>query len=407
MGTARIGWAVAAVVFVCVACSKKDSGPAREPPGAGPAFDATAPAPAPPQADPAPIVVVEPTTRAARTDFRGRMSQGRAFEKQGKYAEAMAEFEAALVIAPNHARALSELGWAAFKGGKLERSIEASRGAVSDEKDPRVAGASLYNLGRALEAQQDREGARRAYRDSLEVRPNQVVLERYLSLGGRLETWASAPTCGATPKPMDALCDCFRGGDDAADDPDFETEVTCESKDLGGWVMYTVNESDDRTRGSFQTFLGRRTSGGIELLAQLGTGGLGPKAMAEVTIEAVKQRTVGTRRVLEVQVSSTYDDEEVMTFVASRHTKGTAYCVEQATRLRCTEAIPIEVEWSVHIGSEDVDEPDIAEWFVKEYGAKPPVSWRFQMKTEVAADGTLRVRSVSGIKGYEASYELW
>lgn len=411
MVLARAIGGIVVSALVGLGCGKKDDATDQRP--AAPATP-TAPgdASAASAADDAAVAVARPATpsqpsKTARRDFRGRMQQGRALEKEGKWAEAMAEFEAALSLWPRNARALSELGWVAFKADQLDRSIEASRASVLDETDPRVAGASLYNLGRALEAKQRPADALAAYRESLARRPNQTVLERYLELGGTLDPWATPAPCGAAPTPAAKLCECFRQRNADPDEP--EDETSCEiGKDVGGLLSYSVQTvHTGRDRGGSTTYVGRRTSAGIQLAGEIGEGLIGPKAFESVELEAVQQRSVGARTVWELAVVHTVADEEFMTFVGETVTRARVFVLEQGDELRSTEPFAMTSTWTMKIGGEDLDDPETAAWFVKEYGAKPPVSWTYRMKVELSADGQVVVAALAGIKKYRAVYPLW
>lgn len=414
MTLARAIGGIVVTAVVGLGCGKKDDTtgqrPAPPPTSATPTVPGEASAAS--TASDASVAVAKPVTpaqpsKAVRRDFRGRMQQGRALEKNGNWAEAMAEFEAALALWPNNTRALSELGWVAFKAGQLDRSIEASRASVLDETDPRVAGASLYNLGRALEAKQQAVRALSAYRESLARRPNQTVLDRYLKLGGRLDPWATAPACGAAPTPATALCECFRQRNADPDEPEHET--SCEiGQEVGGLLSYTVQRvHTGRDRGGFTTFVGRRTSAGIQLAGGIGDGVIGPKNWESVELAGVQQRTVGARTVRELAVSHTVADEEFMTFVGETVTQARVFVVEQGDILRSTEPFAMESTWTMKIGGEHLDDPETAEWFVKEFGGKPPVTWTYRMKVELSADGQVVVGALAGIKKYRAVYQLW
>ena len=99
---------------------------------------------------------------------------------------------------------------------------------------------------RALESKGDRAGALAAYEESLDRRPNQIVLDRFHTLGGKLMIWARAPGCGAQPTTQQALCDCFRkhGKLAQSDDPeDAKTATTCELGDSAdGFQLVSIGE---------------------------------------------------------------------------------------------------------------------------------------------------------------------
>ena len=115
--------------------------------------------------------------------FRALLAKGRKEVKSGKFADGVASFEKALEIDPNNARALSELGWAAFKNKDLDRAETATRASIRNSRQNSVSGASLYNLGRIHEERGENDQAATAYKRSLEVRPgNKIVAKRLADL---------------------------------------------------------------------------------------------------------------------------------------------------------------------------------------------------------------------------------
>ena len=118
----------------------------------------------------------------ASAAFRKLLGTGRAKSKAKKWAEAIADFDQALAIDPNHARLLSELGWAHFNAGTLEKAEKFTRSSIDNSRDDRVRGASLYNLGRIHEAREEFDRAATAYTTSLEVRPGNKTVTKRLSM---------------------------------------------------------------------------------------------------------------------------------------------------------------------------------------------------------------------------------
>ncbi len=119
------------------------------------------------------------TQRAA---LLAALNEGRKLVKAKDYAAGIAKYEEALKINPAHGTTLSELGWALFLKGDHERAEKALRDALHHVHAPKTRGALLYNLGRALEELKQPEEAARAYKDSLELRPNKVVQKRLATL---------------------------------------------------------------------------------------------------------------------------------------------------------------------------------------------------------------------------------
>lgn len=124
------------------------------------------------------------------------LAAGRALAQAGKYPDAVLAFERALDFVPSDARALSELGFAAFKMNDLARAEAATLAAIAATDQFRLEAASLYNLGRIAEARGQRERAEDAYQRSLLLRPHPDVAQRLADLSKK----QIAPILG--PRPL-------------------------------------------------------------------------------------------------------------------------------------------------------------------------------------------------------------
>ena len=112
---------------------------------------------------------------------------------------AMQAFGRAVELRPQSAQALSELGWAAFLAGDLSRAEQARIAAASlSTCTEHQRAASLYNLGRVVEARGDIRGAVKAYTDSLTYRASNVVLSRL----AQIDPQAAAAADPLRPQPM-------------------------------------------------------------------------------------------------------------------------------------------------------------------------------------------------------------
>jgi hypothetical protein len=161
-------------------------------------------------------------------DYDARMKAGTALEDQKKWAEALVEFEAALVARSGDARALAEIGFTAFHAGNLARAKEASEVAILAATEDKLRGAAMYNLGLAIEATLPNAAAT-LYFESNKIRPNRTVRARLTKLQreqakavgtaapdgdallARLKiTTAKLPPVKAAAKPLDqALIDAL------------------------------------------------------------------------------------------------------------------------------------------------------------------------------------------------------
>jgi tetratricopeptide (TPR) repeat protein len=121
-------------------------------------------------------------SKAEQRRYRAALRAGRARMAKNDARGAIASFEQALVAIPDDARALSELGFAAFKARDLTKARQATEQSIAAAGDPRLRAASMYNLGRILEAQDKKSEALDVYRRSLALRPNIIVRDRVVAL---------------------------------------------------------------------------------------------------------------------------------------------------------------------------------------------------------------------------------
>jgi tetratricopeptide (TPR) repeat protein len=134
------------------------------------------------------------------------LAEGRKLSKEKQYKQAIAEFDKALLTAPNDARVLAEIGYAALLDKDLARSEAASEKALISSSDPKLRAQVLYNLGRVAEAREDKALAAKHYKQSLQLRENGEVSKRLAALGG---TATEAPSaCDQAFPSIEALCSC-------------------------------------------------------------------------------------------------------------------------------------------------------------------------------------------------------
>jgi hypothetical protein len=146
------------------------------------------------------------------------LDRGRALERTGQHAEAIAAFEAYLKTSPDDAAtAYAELGFAALQHKDYAKALAATTEAIdrspkpSFQGDPtaRVRAAALYNLGLIHEAQGEHADAVAAYRESLAARSSRAIREHLQTLDR--SAGAVSDPLAPTPLPgpfatLDAAC---------------------------------------------------------------------------------------------------------------------------------------------------------------------------------------------------------
>lgn len=255
---------IALVSAAALAACKSKPAPAQQPPATPrPATLATTapavkpvPAPKPRTKEPMPAA------------YRDALALGRKLTAGKQYAEAAAAFQTALSAVPEDARALSELSWALFLGKDLDKAKPAAELAVRLGRN-NVKAASLYNLGRILEAEDAGPEAANAYRESLALRPNKTVAERLAKLDPsasaaaallEIEEWG--PPAASRPATCEAL-----GEDDsdyAAWSQNGNCEVTATEVSLAGAgePFKAVTQLARKRSGSDEAFVAVQTADG-------------------------------------------------------------------------------------------------------------------------------------------------
>ena len=164
-----------------------------------------------PSAEPA-VEPVGPDPAVVQRQYLVHLQQGRALVHADRYTEALAAFDAALVLNPTNERLLSEISWADFLSGDPSRAQAAGELSVQLAGEaPDVAGASLYNLGRIAQAQGALPLAARHYTDSLAVRDNLTVQKRLDALTAQDIAPAAVAAAGSCELPtfegsLEELC---------------------------------------------------------------------------------------------------------------------------------------------------------------------------------------------------------
>lgn len=186
LGGARAA-AIAGAFVALASCTDKEVTPTTDSQGAS-ASAAPAPTTAPTGSAPAgaePRAAPPAESALSQEDrkrFEKSLSEGRALHEKKDYAGALKAFQAALAIAPDDPRALSELGWAAFFLKDLDLAEASTRKSLERAAEPYLKASGYYNLGRIQEERGRPDEAIASYRRSLEHRLNATVKARLAKL---------------------------------------------------------------------------------------------------------------------------------------------------------------------------------------------------------------------------------
>lgn len=234
--------------------------------------------------------------------YRRHLRLGRAHADQGRYGEAVREFDRALDVRPADARALSELGWAAFQAGDWRRAHSANQESVRVAKNPAIRAASLYNLGRLAEALGDRQEAAEHYRASLALRPSDAVDKRLsgLATSKRDKPEGSRSRCPPAPE-LPRLCQCVSAEDRGARVP-APSSCQGESRDIPGIELLFIGDDAEEW-----VHLIRRSRRGWSSIARLGRvlDDDGAGGHEEFEVARFERRRIGERNVLWIETVQT------------------------------------------------------------------------------------------------------
>ena len=230
-----------------------DPRPAVAPPTQGPGaasrpVDGPGATPLSPSVEPAARVTLAQARPADRRRYKTHLRIGRKHSGDRAWAAAIGEFEAALRIIPDEPHALSELGWAAFRAGDMERARAANEKAVALSEDSALKAASLYNLGRIAEEQGDTTAAIEWYGKSVELRPIASVQARMVRLRAAPTSGQPAPAPQAdkceNPSSQELYCACMSG---FPDEPDLQESCSWEKTPFARLWLVTVHLAQERT----------------------------------------------------------------------------------------------------------------------------------------------------------------
>lgn len=352
------------LVLLClafVACSKKEPPPT----AAAAAGDAATPSPA---ADAS--IDAARDARAAdggtlspadRKTLLRELNRGRTLAKAKDWQGALAAFDKALALAPDDARVLSEVGWAALQANDLNRADAANKRGLANASEPKARAAILYNTGRVAEARDQKDAARRAYTESLSLRESAEVKKRLENVGGAL---ASDPNEGLRcTKPLAnvaALCACLaKHADDVMMLLDekpacVETKVKMGDPRLFGIDWGAQGDSDSIT-GERVHLLAVREGKEVRVVADLGhdyePGAFGVHNRTEP--KGGEIRKIGSRSVAVVRAEQNDTDFNMAGLeLCTMHAKHEVVCAvaDAPGATKCTPPLALVVESACGVG---------------------------------------------------------
>lgn len=327
-------------------------------------------------------------TAEQQATYRTYLRKGRKYAKTRHYGEASRALEKALEAMPTGARALSELGWAAFQTGDYARARMANQDAIRWARDPALAAASMYNLGRLAEAVGDREEAARQYQKSLSLRPNDAVQKRLNALSQAPETTPPPERAMCGPfKDIDALCRCVaeQRGTRRTDKP-----LSCqrESRDIPGVELLFVGDDAEEW-----VYLIHRKTGGWSAVAVLGyvfdaadTGVHEELEIARFEIRKIQEREVLWVETVQTRTQEANDERQAES--SGVHSLVLCPFVESDSvrSIACPLEIPLTDRYERKPGA------------ALKGKRATPVSTVRELSVEVRDDGTVKVVLVRGEK---------
>lgn len=306
------------LVTATVGCRSRSDG-APSPPSAPPSSTPTRTSATPAVPPPGPTA-----SSNERHRLPGLLAKGRRHADAGRWADAVRAFEAAVAIAPEDARAESELGWAAFNAGDLAKARRATDAALaSAEGDPTLRAQSLYNAGRIAEASGDTRAAERAYRASLALRPSDVVERRLADLGATATASLEPPlgTSCLKARSVAEACACLE-----AESPGERCAPRKEPR-LAGTNLLVL------ARGEV-SYVAAQVEGGVLFAAAL------PRD-ARVVIDPV--RRAGDERVVVFHATSSGDGDAGADAGGEAERTTAIFCVVDRASRPCPLAIPTSI----------------------------------------------------------------
>jgi protein O-GlcNAc transferase len=226
------------------------------------------------------VTAADPSDANGTESSRRLIESGHRFEDAGDFRAALAEYQAAVAVAPSHIRAYLNLGNALQRLGRTPDAVMALNTAL--RIDPGSAPCH-FNLGHAYMAAQDPDAAEREFREALLLDPGMasaaIALANLLDAGKRpdeaekalREALARAPDCAPAAYNLGVMLqrrgefdqaeDMFRAGLDA--DPSFVMACTAlgdvirnrgDSQEAEAWYRRAL-AADPRSQPAWSSLL--------------------------------------------------------------------------------------------------------------------------------------------------------
>ena len=276
------------------------------------------------------------------------LAEGRKLSRAKDWPGAIKAFDRALAVAPDDARVLSEVGWAAFQSNDLARAEIANKRALANAKTPALRAPILYNVGRVAEARGKPDAAKKAYGASLALRDNAEVKKRLEGVGGAASTEDAPRSCATSFADTTALCACLVDHKDEI--MTFDEKVTCKASTpaLGDPRLGVVGWGTEGLGGR-QHLLTVREGNRVRILTELGAdyepGAFGVHNSAKVN--GGEKRTVNGHTVVVVRSEQDDNDSNMAGLeFCINHAKLETVCAlgDAAGATTCTPPIPVWTE---------------------------------------------------------------
>lgn len=352
------------------------------------------------------VVDAGPPSAEARAAGLKALDEGRKLSRAKDWSKALEAFDRALVVMPDDARVLSEVGWAAFQANRLDRAEEANARALANAKEPLVRAPILYNMGRVAEARGKPDAARKAYKESLALRTNAEVKRRLDALVVDASTASSDEPglgCRESFPDVTAMCRCLGKDKDNLFVPEW-VKFSCGRRGTNplGDGRFGIVEAGGEEGGERAHLLIVSEANRVRWLRNLGSdyepGAFGVHNQAHVL--GGESRNVAGHTV--VIVHSKQDDNDFNMAgleLCEYRAKLDTICAigEKAGETQCTPPIPVDVTSGCDVGVQP-DEKDMDEDMRETIRDIKKRATHRTVKTEwtIGNDGKVAVTIISG-----------